>query len=338
MDWIDGKPFGRFLRAGLLAAAAVVVLSAQAGATRADSLVSTVRALRAERLDLGAQRESLRARIAQAAVKVDSLKRVLPAASGALRQTLARAVAWVALEDSLSRKLSGLQVTIGGVRAQAATAVDREMAAIATTLMSRPDADVVRRLDRLRAARRTLEEDTGETAQPPAAEPIEVGADDGPEEIRQKADLMWDLAAQVKRQADQARSRLEGLRTEERLRRQLAVFAGDVGFFDEHPTAGRTVSAAVEVDKSGPGQEDATLAGPESDRAPAVSEQPLAGTGPALGEGRRGPPDLGGAEGIGTEMTALQVRIRTLEGRERSLRAQSDALRRALQRMLEAGP
>ncbi len=312
---------------------------APAPAADPDSLISAIAAVGSQQRDVLSRRALLRGRISRAAVQVDSMKRSLPMATAGLKQTLSEAARWVALDDSLSRQLLHLRKRIASLQAEARACVAEEVARIAEATAGAPDPGLVSRLDWLRALRNSLDKDVNKSSQTPVSEPVNADADDGPEELRQKADLVWDLADQVGRQAESDRGRLEDLKLEDRLRRRLSRFAADVGFFDETVAAGRTVAPAGKRAPSDASSGEAAFGPSEGDRSPEPTDPLVAGTGPEVARngGLRGV-DAAGMDGIRGEMATLKARIGALDEQERGLRKQSEALRKALRRMLGEEP
>ena len=83
------------------------------------------------------------------------------------------------------------------------------------------------------------------------AQMLVVREDDGPDEIRQKADLMEDMAAQTRVKADVVVRRIKRLEEERRLRIRMATLRGELDFFDEAVLEGRSLSPGQAVEGTG---------------------------------------------------------------------------------------
>ena len=83
------------------------------------------------------------------------------------------------------------------------------------------------------AAKLNLSGSTTPLAQPALANTIEISSADGPDRIRQKADLLSDMADKAAAQLSGVEARLTDLRLERRMRVKMSQFAEEIAFFDD---------------------------------------------------------------------------------------------------------
>ena len=329
----------------LLLLAAGVLLPFPANAGGLDSLLVTIDSTETRQRVLREERRAVRARIGRIAREVDSLKQTTPrsAATGRLRATLAEAVIWVDRDESLGRDLNLVADRLKRLRAEARQAVERDLTRMADALSADPPGSgALRQLERLRTIGRHLQSNAMESSELSVQERVKIYNSDGPDEIRQKADLVWDMADHVGREAETARHRLKELALEKRLRRSLSRFAGDVALFDEAlPT-----TRAITTGRKASGQGEGLLVGPEGDgtldRTEGIAPPPVTEEGTTGSEILRGPATRrahpGEAGGLEAEILLAETRMRALALREEQLRTQAEAFRGILRDMLEAAP
>ena len=63
---------------------------------------------------------------------------------------------------------------------------------------------------------------------------MDISLDDGPDEIRQKMELMEDIAVRLKSESSEAAACIKQLEAEQRLRREVQFFTQEISLFDEH--------------------------------------------------------------------------------------------------------
>ena len=326
--------------------AAGVLAPPPAAAEPLDSLLAAIDTTEARHRVLQEERRGVRVRIARLAREVDSLKQASSrsTATGRLRAALADALVWVDHDESLGRDLNLLEGRLGHLRAEARLVVKQDLSAMADAFSSvlPPDSEALRRLDRLRAIARGLQGHTTERSELTVQESVAIYSEDGPDEIRQKADLVWDMADHVGREAEAGRRRLRELELEKRLRRSLSRFAGDVALFDEDHSTTRAISTG----RKAPDQGEGLLTNPGGESTLDRTEEAVAPSGPEAGatglEIQRGvgvpPTDLVDRGTLEAEIASAETRVQALARREEQLRTQAEAFRRILKEMLEASP
>ena len=330
-----------------------------AGQARGDT--TEIARLEAERVRLATAQDSLLAERRQAGVEadrlsaqIDSLKARRGGDGGALQGALRRSLDVAGRLEAMARGMERAQDALEGVRVRLRAAYDREIAGLTARLGEVRDEALARTLRTYQRARDALRQATpGASADPLMGLSIREG--DGPEDIRQKADLLADGATRLRaEEADLAR-RLRQLETERRLRDRAAAFAREIGVFDEHLPEGRSVASAEQ--KSGgqsatpPEQKgDAAIAPPASGLVPpGIAQTPGGGVsgpgGAAQGasvagkevarEGNRMPGEALSTEDIDAEIQRLKVRRREAIEEARALAEKADAFQARLRRMLE---
>jgi hypothetical protein len=284
-------------------------------------------------------------------IRVDSLKRrsEVNVATGALEDALRNGLV-------IGEKLQILETALDSVNAarrlvygELRTAFDDEMALLIKLLgkAGTPEligqlTDLQRRRDAIRRSHPEVGDDKGPM--------LFIRPDDGPVELRQKADLLADMAKKVEREARTTEKQLSRLFEEQRLRDRLSTFAGELDLFDEVLAEGRGVATAP-TQKSESGNEGSTgetgLVGVlEGDRIAGLAPQPAepVPSGSEVVTGREvsnsGRPDLPlavGEGGLVTEITRLRMRQSILEKRRKDLLTQLDEFKSRLKHMIEEG-
>jgi hypothetical protein len=323
-----------------------VLATSSAAAEPLDSLLAVIDTTEARHHALQEERRGVRVRIAQLAREVDSLKQASSrsSATGRLRAALADALVWVDRDESLGRDLNLQEGRLRHLRAAARLVVKQDLSSMADGLSTElpPGSEALRRLDRLRAIARGLHGHTIENVELSVQERVAIYSKDGPDEIRQKADLVWDMADHVEREAEEGRRRLRELELEKRLRRSLSRFAGDVALFDEDHSTARAISTR----RKAPDQGEGLLTSPGGEGTLDRTEQAVAPSGPEAGAAGSeilrdpgvSPTDLVDRGTLEAEIASARTRVQTLDRREEQLRTQAEAFRRILKEMLETAP
>lgn len=334
------------------------------GAESLDSLKTEHTRLEAVRDSLLTQRAELAATLDTLADRVYRLKRadaggVADTLQQALRQTLE-------LADRIERvdmAFEAVWAALSHLRQKLREQYDREIGAAIAALEQGADAAAAGRLRALQQARGVLEEG-GMEVRPAEVQMLVVREDDGPGEIRQKADLMEDMAAQTRVRADAVGRRVKQLEEERRLRARMSTLTGEMHFFDEAVAEGRSLSPGQTVegtggvlpDEAGPAPEnalpDAMAAAGETDE-PSGSDATETVTG-LLESGStpervfvvgreigvphaQAPPEVLSSDDLVSEIARLKGLQKALTTREQALKQRAEAFRKHLQRMLEEG-
>ncbi len=190
-------------------------------------------ALERERAELRLRADSLSARI-------DGLK-----ATGSSSDLLGDALrSSLVLEQglmALGQRLEGLHSRQRQVRQQLRTAYDWEIGILIRQLSETPDRGLLQQLIIYQEARETLGDDVEASLR--YGEQLDVTSDDGPDEIRQKAGLMEDMAERLHSEAQAVARRLRRLQEEFRLQARVQAFTNQMNLFDEDLPEGRVLLA-----------------------------------------------------------------------------------------------
>ena len=326
-------------------------LSFSASVESLDSLQTEHTRLEEVRDSLLTQRATLAARLDTLANQIYRLKRtdtggVAETLQQALRQTLE-------LADRIERVDMAFEVVrtaLSRLRQTLRAHYDREIGAAIAALEKEPDADRAGRLRALQRARGALEEG-GMEIRLAEAQMLVVREDDGPDEIRQKADLMEDMATQTRVKADVVVQRIKRLEEERRLRIRMATLRGELDFFDEAVLEGRSLSpgqaveetGGVSLDEAGPAPENAlpdagTAAGVPDELSGSDATETVFVVGREIGVPyAQTPPEVLSSDDLVSEIARLKGLQKALTTREQVLKQRAEAFRKHLQRMLEEG-
>lgn len=263
-------------------------------------------ALELERAELRLQADSLSARI-------DSLK-----ATGSSSDLLGDALrSSLVLEQglmALGQRLEGLHSRQRQVRQQRRTAYDWEIGVLIRQLSQTPDRGLLQQLIIYQEAREALGDDVEASLR--YGEQLDVTSDDGPDEIRQKAGLMEDMAERLNSEADAVARRLRRLQEEFRLQARVQAFTNQMNLFDEDLPEGRVLLAVDGVAAT----EGAEVSLDASDRSGSVETAAVVAR-REVAFGDRGIPS------VDIPVDDLQLEIRKLKTRQQELR-QLEALAR----------
>ena len=164
-----------------------------------------------------------------------------------------------------------------------------------------------------------------ETAPPgldPGAEPLIIRDSDSPREIRQKAQLLEDVADQLEARSQALQKEVAHLETERRLRTRASAFARDLDLFGETLPEGRSVTPSPTSSVRPP--TESLIPGPADAALTAEREVALAG-GPVAFD-----------DGLESEIARLRADRARLEERLSGLKASADSFRVRAARLLEA--
>lgn len=328
---------------------ASAMLSLPVGAASLDGLKAKQTRLKSLRDSIIVQRAGLAARLDTLANEVVGLKRAgAGGAAKTLEEALRRTLELTDHIERLDMAFEGVQTDLSDLHQKLREQYDREIATAIAALEQEPHAAAARRLKALQRSRGALEEEGARKPRLPEAHVLVLREEDGPGEIRQKADLMDDMAVQIQVRADAVGRRLLRLTEERRLRARMSRLAGEMHLFDETAVEGRSLSIAdagsekVEepaadaasepvdqgTDEVAPIAEIAS--GSESQRVIVAGRETSPSDVPVLGGGL-GPADLV------SEIARLTRLQKALAVREAALKARAATFRKHLQRMLEEG-
>lgn len=305
--------------------------------------------LQAVQDSLRLHRSRLTAELERLSVRIDSLKaeREGTRAGGALEEALRRSVGLVGRVEAVDRELEGVYRVLKALREQFREAYDREIGALIGRLGETPDRALIRQLTALQEAREALAQ---EGSDKPEANLLVIREDDGLDEIRQKADLMEDMAARLRAEVQATERRLRRLREERRLRARFTAFARETTLFDENLPEGRAIApgekqtavpyapredVAAETEQSvADAARGDVAAGTEPLSEASVPEGVVVGREVSPGSAQGLPVDLG-AGGLAVEIERLKAHRTALRARDRALREQVATFRKRIQQMLE---
>jgi len=333
----------------------MILVALFASQARADS--AEIARLEAERGRLERARDSLLVQRGRLAAEVDRLSARIDSlrapGGGEFREALRRSPRLVGRLEGLDRELERAGADLEGVRERLRATYDREIEALVRRLAQGPDEALVRQLMAYEKAREALGRGVVSEGAGPGAEALSIREDDGPEEVRQKADLLEDMAGRLRAEAAAVARQVRQLETERRLRARVAAFAREVNLFDEHLPEGRTVSPSEA--KGSSDTRGTSSSGPEGGAPPPGVAQAPGFTGSkeevragdeatsrgALVAGKEVAREEGlsleelSAEDLVAEIQRLKARQKEAQERERALRERAGAFRERLRRMLE---
>ena len=211
--WGDAQDIGvlRTEQKRLEAARDSLVEQRQIVVTEADGLSSQIDGLKAEGSDPEELHEALRSSLVLVQRMVD-LDRDMEALKGR--------------QDSLKEQLR--------------LAYDWEIGTLIQKLSRQPDRGLLTQLMLYQEEREAL--GTGMVGTGLRyGEEMAIGPEDGPEEIRQKMELMEDIAIRLQAEAAKTSKQLQRLEEEHRLRTRVRVFSSELSLFDEHLPEGRVL-------------------------------------------------------------------------------------------------
>lgn len=322
-----------------------------ASAESLDSLQTEHTRLEEVRDSLLTQRAILATRLDTLANQIYRLKR---ADTGGVAETLQRALRQtLELADRIERVDMAFEVVrtaLSHLRQTLRAHYDREIGIAIAALEQEPDADRAGRLRALQRARGALEEG-GMGIRLAEAQMLVVREDDGPDEIRQKADLMEDMATQTRVKTDAVMRRIKRLEEERRLRIRMVTLRGELDFFDEAVPEGRSLSpgqavegtGGVSLDEAGPAPENAssdavTAAGVTDEQSGSDATETVFVVGREIGVPyAQTSPEVLSSDDLVSEIARLKGLQKALTTREQALKQRAETFRKHLQRMLEEG-
>ena len=309
------------------------------------SKIETDRArLRSVRDSLLTQRAILVARADSLSVRIDSLKRgsEKTAASADLRKGLRRSIDLAGKIETTDLRIEQVLKRLRDVRESLRTSYSHLIEELTQRLERTPNDTLIHQLGAYQRARKAIERepivhDIG------AESEILIRRDDGPREIRRKAELIEDRAARLAAQTSGMDDRLQELETEQRLRTRMRDFAQEIGLFDEYLPEGRALSPAEQetgVTPSSP-TEGAGLDVPtfEAERSGGTTGGLINGLS-SIGkevtrQERTLSPEEFASDDLALEIQRIQALRKDLQEREQLLLDRAKAFQEHLRRLLE---
>jgi hypothetical protein len=164
--------------------------------------------------------------------------------------------------DEIDRGLEALRVRQGHVREQLRLAYDWEIGQLIQHLDQQPDQGLLAQLMVYQEEREGLGIEPEQSELQYGAE-MAISPTDGPDEIRQKMELMEGIAARLEAEAASTRGQLVRLEAEQRLRTRVRVFASEIALFDEHLAEGRVL---VRAERAATGEAEGDYQAPSDSR------------------------------------------------------------------------
>ena len=207
---------------------------------------------------LTVERQHLVWRADSLSVVIDSLKGS-DSSSGDLEEALLASLVLVQRLVQVDQRMDSLAVRWEVQREDLRRAYDFDIGRLIQELShsQRPDRNKLRRLRIYQEARDGLGTRIVPSRMQYAGQ-MDIGPDDGPDEISQKLELMEDIAARLKYETLDAEFCIKQLEVEQRLRQEMTFFTQEISLFDEHLPEGRILdhgrsSEAVLSQEIGPG-------------------------------------------------------------------------------------
>ena len=317
------------------------------------SLFSTVSAqpdgvqtLETEQFRLVSQQDSLleaRAALIQRldslSVRADRLKGLnrAEAASGDLQQVLQRSMNLVEALEGVDRHLETVRADLAEAKARLMSVYDLEIGALISGLGAGNDSDVITRLTVLQRAREALSTPVAEPGR--EVVPLAMREEDGPDEIRQKADLMEDMAERLGADALDLKQQMKRLEEERRLRARVSAFSREMDLFDETAAEGRALvpgaASKGEAGLSGDGSAVSDAERVSAGLVPGDAAQKIEVGREVSPEGARLSLSSPGGDDLEQEIRRLKQRQEEVKAHQEALRGQAKAFRQRLEQMLE---
>jgi hypothetical protein len=286
-------------------------------------------ALRTDRREAAAVRDSLekqRRQIVAGAEALSSHIDSLKEAQGEveeLHKALRASLGLVQRLVSLDRALESVRTREDSLLEQLRVGYDWEIGVLIQQLQEQPDEGLLTQLMVYQEAREALGARTS-NALLRYDEGMTISADDGPEEIRQKLELMEDLGQRLVRDERSVSDHLHKIEEEYRLRSRMRSFTNEMRLFDEHLPEGRGAASLGDAESGRLVSEGAEALAPAFLRSSEVQRQEQ---GVVL-------------EGVSSDEVLLEIhkwkaRHQEILELEAVVRERTVAFRRYLQEMLE---
>ncbi len=239
MDWNDNMvPVSNI---ALVLLTAGLVLAAGAENRDVGALRREYRQLQERHTALNEQRDAVVGAANRLSARIDSLK-ASETDPESLHEELRASLVLVQRIVDIDNQLDTLQRQQDDVREKLRLAYDWEIGQLIQRIEAQPDEGLLAQLMVYQQERETLG-----TRPSAAEEELRYGGDmainpgDGPDEIRQKMELMEDIAVRLRAEARATSKKLSRLEEEHRLRSRVSVFVDEIRLFDEHLSPGRVL-------------------------------------------------------------------------------------------------
>lgn len=197
-------------------------------------LSATVDSLKRQRLEVRAEAEELSTRI-------DSLKgQAGDEGLRELHESLRASLVLVQRLVGIEQELVALQARQDSLKEQLRLAYDWEIGMLIQRLTRQPDPGLLTQLMVYQEDREALGVEPINSSLR-YGEEMSIRPEDGPEEIRQKVELMEGISARLRAESRKTLEQLRRLEEEQRLRSRVQVFASEMNLFDEHLPEGRAL-------------------------------------------------------------------------------------------------
>lgn len=213
-----------------------------------SELEAQIADLRRQQVSLQGEREALLQQAQQLAAHIDALRQEDKGGLGGSERRLTRklqeSVELSQRIDALSRRIDELTAQIAGMTRELKEFYEQRVAELVRQIdLAAEDQKegLTRQALMYLAAKLKLEGSVVFVPDVKLTAQIEATPQDGPEEIRQKADLVSDVADKLTAQLALVDVRLRDLGQQQRMRRKMREFAEEITFFDEDIAMGRTV-------------------------------------------------------------------------------------------------
>ena len=300
-----------------------------------------------EQSELVARRDTVATRAGALSARIDSLKEADTDAD-ALQEALRASLGLVQRMVGVDRQLERVRSQQDSVRERLRVAYDWEIGRLIQQLDEQPDRGLLAQL-------MVYQEERERLGAEPLPSELQYGAEmairptDGPDEIRQKMELMEDIAVRLQTEARRTRTQLARLEQEHRLRTRVRTFSREISLFDEHLPEGRVlVRAGGQVLDDHSGQREGTGGSFDGADAPASPGSESEGGGltasprPLVRGARQVAQDgelraLGGAgaEDVALEIHKLRAHQQEIRQLEAVARERAASFRAHLNKMLE---
>ncbi len=190
---------------------------------------------------IGGQRQQVRAQAERLSARIDSLKGRRFEDAPELQESLRASMGLVQRLVDIERRAAALQARQDSVREQLRLAYDWEIGVLIQKLSRERDPGLLAQLVVYQDEREALGARPAEADLHFGAEMV-VNPTDGPEEIRQKMELMQGISARLRAEAIQTAQQLKQLESEARLRTRARLFTDELALFDEHLPRGRALN------------------------------------------------------------------------------------------------
>ena len=241
----------------ILAALAVMAAPLPPAAAEIPELEAQLAALEAQLEALQAQRQTWLACTDTLAFQIETLKRSdkngLGVSERKLTKALQESVVLSQRIEALDRQVAAMKNQVEQNRRELQQAYETQIAALLKQIESTdgPDREgLTRKATSYLSAKLRLQAPLSLAPDTRLVRLVEVSPKDGPELIREKADLVLDVADKLRAELARVNTRLTDLKRQQSMGDKMRQFTEEIAFFDEDLSVGRTIQpqepAAVE--------------------------------------------------------------------------------------------